>query len=326
MKKSIAFLVGFFLLLPGCAPTATPYSKTGLFFDTVVTITVYSREALPAVDQCFSLAEHYESLFSDRIDTSDVSRINAAEGASVKVNPDTFTLLSIALSYAKLSDGAFDPTIGALSKLWDFTGENPTVPSQEAIDVALATVDYTGVQMDEASQTVCLTNPNAQLDLGDIAKGYIADRMKEYLLSEGINSALINLGGNVLAVGEKPDGSPYRVGIQKPFAEDGTPLATLSVKDSSVVSSGIYERYFEENSTLYHHILDTKTGYPLRNNLHAVTICSDASVDGDALSTICFCLGLDEGKKLIDSLPDTEAIFVTDDEVLHPTSDTLPLS
>lgn len=310
------------LLLSGCTlpEAATPISRSGLYFDTVITVTVYSEDDAAALDGCFSLAERYEKLFSDRIEGSDVSRINAAGGSPVTADEETITLLALALSYAELSDGAFDPTIGALSKLWDFSSEEHHVPEPEAIEAALKTVDYTGVEIDRNAHTVTLKNPEAQLDLGGIAKGYIADRMKEYLCAQGVSHAIINLGGNVVTVGSKPDGTDYRIGIQYPFEAEGTAITTLSVSDRSLVSSGVYERYFYEGDVLYHHILDTKTGYPVRNNLLSVTIYSENSVDGDALSTICFCLGLDEGMRLAESLPDIEAVFITDDEALHPTS------
>lgn len=166
-----------------------------------------------------------------------------------------------------------------------------------------------------------LTDSKAKLDLGGIAKGFIADKMKAYLQSKKITSGIINLGGNVLTVGEKSDGSDYTVGIQKPFDESGEPICTVKVKDKSVVTSGIYERYYRVDGKLYHHILDTTTGYPVNNNLYSVTIISDSSCDGDALSTTCFALGIDKAKELINSLSGVEAIFVTDDYSIITTSD-----
>ena len=137
--------------------------------------------------------------------------------------------------------------------------------------------------------------------------------MKAYLTSQGINSGFINLGGNVLTLGEKADATDYTIGIQRPFDESGNTITTVEVKDKSVVTSGIYERYYRVNGKIYHHILDVSTGYPYDNGLYSVTIISDSSMDGDALSTICFALGLDKGMELIESLDDVEAVFVTDD-------------
>ena len=136
--------------------------------------------------------------------------------------------------------------------------------------------------------------------------------MKEYLINEGISSGFINLGGNVLTLGKKNDGSNYTIGIQKPFDETGNAITTVEVDDKSVVTSGIYERYYRINGKIYHHLLDVSTGYPYDNGLYSVTIISESSMDGDALSTICFALGLDKGMELIESMDDTEAIFITD--------------
>ena len=159
------------------------------------------------------------------------------------------------------------------------------------------------------------------INLGAIAKGYIADKMKDYLLEEGVESAIIDLGGNVLCVGQRPDGSPFRIGVQMPFADRSETAAVMEISDKSVVSSGIYERYFEQDGVLYHHILNPSTGYPYENDLVSVTIISDESVDGDGLSTTCFALGLDKGMELINSLPDVQAVFITEDYQLHYSED-----
>ena len=155
------------------------------------------------------------------------------------------------------------------------------------------------------------------LDLGAIAKGYIADKLKEYLVENGVEHALINLGGNILIIGDKPDGSKYNIGIQKPFDQTGQPITSVKVSDTSLVTTGIYERCFEKDDTLYHHILDPATGYPCQNNLYSVTIVTKSSVMADALSTTCFLLGLKDGMELINSLEGVEALFITDDYELH---------
>lgn len=235
----------------------------------------------------------------------------------VELHEDTLTLLRAALSYAELTDGKVDPTIGSVNRLWDFTSpEAAALPDDAALAQALSHVDYSIVTID--GNLAALNDPYAELDLGFIAKGYIADRIKEYLVSQGVTSALINLGGNVLAIGSKPDGSPFKVGVQEPFAPAGATAYTLPVTDQSVVSSGNYERYFEKDGRIYHHILDTETGYPVWNNLSEVTVLCDSSMEGDALSTACFILGAEKGMALIESLPDTEAIFITSDgEILR---------
>ena len=245
-------------------------------------------------------------------------------------------LIKKGIEYGDTSDGRFDITIGKLSDLWNFSeiAENTdskdnevdasVVPSDAQIQSELAHVNYHNIQIN--GNDVMLTDSKAKLDLGGIAKGFIADKMKTYLQSKKITSGIINLGGNVLTVGEKSDGSDYTVGIQKPFDESGEPICTVKVKDKSVVTSGIYERYYRVDGKLYHHILDTTTGYPVKNNLYSVTIISDSSCDGDALSTTCFALGIDKAKELINSLSGVEAIFVTDDYSIITTSDEYSVS
>ena len=225
------------------------------------------------------------------------------------------TVIKIQILYSELSGGAFDLTIEPVSALWDFKADKPTVPSSDAIAQAVSHVDYTKV--DIRDNTVTLEDPEAGIDLGAIAKGYIADQVKTYLKKQGIKHAIINLGGNVDVIGTKPDGSKYNIGIQKPFDESGEAITSVQLKDQTVVTSGIYERYFKKNGKLYHHILDPRTGYPCENNLHSVSIITDSSTKADALSTTCFLLGYEKGMELIQSMDGVEAIFITDDEKVH---------
>lgn len=305
-------------LLSGCHSGTSTISRTGFYFDTVITVTLYDCSDETLLDGCMELAEYYEGLFSATRESSDVSRINTAAGTPVTVDNETIALLEQGLYYCDLSDGAFDITIGNLSGLWHFSDNTGSIPAQEDISAALATVDYHAVRID--GNRVTLTDANAAIDLGGIAKGYIADRMKDYLTEHGVTSGHINLGGNVLTLSEKSDHTPYTIGIQKPFAEGSEAYATVRITDKSVVSSGVYERCFYVGDVLYHHILDTSTGYPISNGLVSVSIISEHSVDGDGLSTVCFALGLEDGMLLVESLPNTEAIFITDDMKAHTTS------
>lgn len=319
-KKQLVFFICLALsclTFCGCQSSKTnPLSKSGVYLDTVITVTLYETEEESILDHCLSLCESYEALFSRTMEGSDVYRINHADGQPTQVNSETAQLIEKAISYSNISDGAFDCTIAPLSSLWDFKNNPGQVPSQEEIEAARSLVDYRTIQVSQ--NTVTLKNPGAAIDLGGIAKGYIADRLKDYLTSQGITSALINLGGNVLTIGSKPDGSPWNIGIQKPFDERNTSIASLKVTDQSLVTSGIYERYFTVGQTVYHHLLDPATGYPADTGLSSVTILSDDSIDGDALSTSCFVLGIDKGMELIESLPGVEALFVTsEDELLY---------
>ena len=323
----LLILCMFSAALSGCSLPSSEQtiSKSGFYFNTVIQITLYKSSYESLLEDCFSLADTYESYFSNTVSDSDLSNINNADGAFVEVHDETIELLKKGIYYGDLSDGNFDITIGKLSDLWNFStyallDEVPesAVPTDDEIQEALKTVDYKGVTID--GNKVALSNPDSKLDLGGIAKGFIADKMKAYLEENGVESGMINLGGNVLTLGKKADGSSYTIGIQKPFSEDGEAIASVEVADKTVVSSGVYERYYEIGDKFYHHILNPHTGYPYDNHLLGVTIICDDSVDGDGLSTTCFTLGLDDGMALIESLADVEAIFITDDYELHTSS------
>lgn len=315
IKKYISFFIILFLpALAGCSAAfrQEPYSQTGFYFDTVITVTVYDHGSKELLAQCMELAAHYENLLSPYIEGSDIWNVNHNNGSFVTVEDDTLSLLKTALSYAELSDGLVDPAIGSLSRLWNFGPDNQQfVPGKEQISEALAHVDYQALEI-KGSQ-VMITSPGVQIDLGFIAKGFIGDRMKEFLSSKGVGSALINLGGNVVILGSKPDNSPFRIGIQKPFAPAGTCALTLDLSNISAVSSGNYERYFEKDGTLYHHILSAETGYPVESGLTQVTVLSPSSVDGDALSTLCYILGYEKAVQLLKNYPDIQAVFITED-------------
>lgn len=317
----------------GCSPVRpdSPSGKgedfirsTDFKLNTVVTVTIYDSDEESLLTECMSLCDKYEKIFSRTRADSELYQLNHRKISPVAGTTDHYSvsqelaeLLSIGLDYSQKSDGAFDIAIAPLTDLWNFSAESPSVPKENAIRDALAVCGIQDVSID--GQEITLKSPDTQFDLGGIAKGYIADRMKEYLLSMGVESATINLGGNVVCIGNKPDGTPFKIGVQKPFADRNETAATMEITDKSVVSSGIYERFFEENGTLYHHILNPATGYPYDNDLIAVTIISEKSVDGDALSTTCFALGYEKGRDYIETLPDVQGIFITDDYELHYT-------
>lgn len=313
-KKMLAVLIAL-MLMCGCAnaQSTKPLARQGFMLDTVISISLYDTQDEAILDGAFALCEEYEQLFSRTISTSDVYRINHSDGAPVEVSDATAELLCIALEYARLSGGAFDPTIEPLVTLWDIMADEPHVPDADAISAALARVDWTKVSVDG---NVVTLPAGMGLDLGGIAKGYIADKLREYLSENGVDSALINLGGNVLTLGGKPDGSNFTIGVQKPFGQNSDILGACRLKGMSVVTSGIYERYFVEDDRLYHHILDTKTGYPVENELYSVTIISPTSTDGDALSTICFALGSEDGMALIETLDGIECVYCLSDGTL----------
>lgn len=305
------------VFLPACTRSTEPISRQGFYFDTVIKITLYDTEDEALLDHCFALAEKYENMLSKTKEGSDIWKLNHAQGRPVELQEDTLALLQASLYYAELTGGKINPAIGGVNRLWDFTGGKTGLPAasrlpgEEELAQALDHMDYRAIVIE--GNRAALNDPLAELDLGFIAKGYIADRIRDYLVGQGVGSALINLGGNVLAIGGKPDGSPFKIGIQEPFAAEGTTAYVLPVTDLSVVSSGNYERYFELEGKIYHHILDTETGYPVWNNLSEVTVLCASSMEGDALSTACFLLGEEKGMELIESLPGAEAVFLTSD-------------
>ena len=334
------------LLFTGCgnitdADTSTtgnePISINSIKLNTAVQITIYDSQDKALLDDCLALCDKYELVFSRTNEKSELYKLNHRKDTSDKdpnadgqttpypvsgtadtwhISEDLAALLSEGLDITRESDGAFDIAIAPLTSLWDFTAEDPKVPDDAAIQKALPLCSSNGVTID--GQDITLPSDDIQFDVGAIAKGYIADRLKDFLVKKGVNSAIINLGGNVLCIGSKPDGTPFKVGIQKPFADRNETEAVMDIAGKSVVSSGIYERCFKQGGKLYHHILNPQTGYPYDNGLISVTIISDQSVDGDALSTTCFALGLEDGLKFAEK-KGVQAVFITEDYELHYT-------
>lgn len=321
IKKLSAVLTASALLLTGCSgaksstQTDQDLTYTDMLFDTVIKIQILDPADESILDGLKKLCEKYVTMFSTTNTDSELYKLNHANGQPFTVSSETANLIQEGIHYSELSGGAFDLTIEPVSALWDFKADKPTVPSSDAIAQAVSHVDYTKVDIQD--NTVTLEDPEAGIDLGAIAKGYIADQVKTYLKKQGIKHAIINLGGNVDVIGTKPDGSKYNIGIQKPFDESGEAITSVQLKDQTVVTSGIYERYFKKNGKLYHHILDPRTGYPCENNLYSVSIITDSSTKADALSTTCFLLGYEKGMELIQSMDGVEAIFITDDEKVH---------
>lgn len=321
IKKLSAVLTASALLLTGCSgaksstQTDQDLTYTDMLFDTVIKIQILDPADESILDGLKKLCEKYDTMFSNTNTDSELYKLNHANGQSFTVSSETANLIQEGIHYSELSGGAFDLTIEPVSALWDFKADKPTVPSSDAIAQAVSHVDYTKVDIQD--NTVTLEDPEAGIDLGAIAKGYIADQVKTYLKKQGIKHAIINLGGNVDVIGTKPDGSKYNIGIQKPFDESGEAITSVQLKNQTVVTSGIYERYFKKNGKLYHHILDPRTGYPCENNLYSVSIITDSSTKADALSTTCFLLGYEKGMELIQSMDGVEAIFITDDEKVH---------
>ena len=287
-------------------------SDTTFMLDTMVTVTLYSGNS-ELIDRCFDECRRYELIFSRTDERSELYALNHSD--SMEVSDDLLSVLKTALSFCEISEGAFDITMGEISDMYSFSSDEHRVPSDEELEEALSHVDYRNIIIE--GNTVTRKDPDAVIDLGAAAKGYIADRLAEFLSENGEKSAIIDLGGNIMCLGSKPDGSDFTIGIQYPFRDRTETITNVSVSRKSVVTSGIYERSFEQDGILYHHILNPDTGRPFDNELLAVSIVSDSSAEGDVLSTVCFTLGLEKGLSLIDSTDGAEAVFVTKDYELH---------
>ena len=317
------------MLLSACesnAPLPVPEAKTRTTFglDTVISITYYDEKDLPAVDRAFDSLDRYSKIFSRKDPESELSRVNASHGIAMPVSEDLFTVLKAAWGLSAETNGAFDCTLGAVSDLYGFSGAHH-IPSEEERTELIAHAGYEKVILDEANRTVTRLDAGAVIDLGAIAKGYIADRLKEELIDAGVRRAIINLGGNIQLIGNKQGMSGqifstgkqdglFTIGIKDPDSE--TPLTKLYLADLSVVTSGTYERCFYDEDVRYHHILDAKTGLPVWNGLLSVSVVSKDSMTADALSTACFVLGEEKSKELLSAYPGVRLIFAYEDKHL----------
>ena len=318
--KTIIFIT---LIIPaiiisqsGCG-SEEPVSKTSYYLDTICQIDIYSMDEEAANDSiqgAFKLCSEYEKLLSKTMEGSDIWNINHAEGKAVKVDDKTIEVIEKGIYYGDLSKGRFDITIGKVTDLWDFHAEEPKVPDAEDISDALSHVNYKAIAID--GNKVKLNDPDAQIDLGGIAKGYICDKVSEYLASQGVESGVVSLGGNIAAIGLKNGKDKWKIGIERPYSDRTEIVGLVEAEDMTVVTSGVYERCFEQDGKVYHHILDIDNGYPVENEVESVSIISalGKSVDCDGLSTICLALGVEEGKALIESIDGIEAVFIDSED------------
>lgn len=309
MKKLICLFLLLFCL-SGCGSEETqPISKELDAMDTTMTLSAYGKNAESALEDACSEIKRLDALFSVGIQSSDIWALNHQKSA--QVSKDTATLLARAIAISADTDGAFDPTVAPLMEAWGFTDKNYQVPSATTIQSLLPNVDASTILLDANNH--CALPQNVSVDLGAIAKGYTADRVIEIFKTHHVEHALISLGGNIQALGSKPDGRPWRIGIQDPVQTNDI-VATLEVHDRAVVTSGGYLRYFEENGVRYHHILDPHTGQPANSGLLSVTIVSKDGTLADALSTALFVMGEEKAIAYWYNHPnDFDCILITDD-------------
>lgn len=302
------------LLIGACAP-AEKASET-FALDTICTQQVTGRNADAAINDVNQMLTRISKELSTN-EGSYIYAVNQGAPQGVAVSDEAAQLVSDALSFAADTNGAFDPAIGALSSLWNIS-ENPRVPSEDEVAAALPLVNFRDVTVD--GSTVTLNKSGIQLDLGGIGKGYAADLAVQIYKKYGISNAILNLGGNVYVYGDKEDGSDYRIGLRDPLGSENDYAAIIPAKNTSVVTSGVYERFFESGGKTYHHLLDPKTGYPADNGLLAVTVVCERSTEADALSTALFVMGLKDGLTYAENAQGVEAVFFTDDQGIYVTS------
>ena len=308
-RCSILFLI---IILSGCS--RPELSRTEFVLSTVCTITLYEYGKPDVYKKIFNRLREIDSLMSAYLEGSDVDRINKAAGKQPEtVHPDVFEVIELACKYAELSGGAFDPTVRPLVALWDIGGDNERLPSQNEIDRVLPLINWRDIELDRKNHSVFLKRPGMALDLGAIAKGYAADKVTAIIKEERIPRAIVDLGGNIVLAGEKKDKSPWKIGIQNPLNNRGSYAGIVQTKETSVVTSGVYERFFIADGTRYHHIFSPQSGYPVSNGLLSVTIITGVSAIADALSTAVFVLGYEKGNALVESMDGVEAIFVFED-------------
>ncbi|SDB05136.1 thiamine biosynthesis lipoprotein [Streptococcus henryi] len=323
----VILLVGYFFLKPqtkddsNLAITTSPLTRSESLLHTVVQIKIYHKGQEKVMEEAIDYIKEMEKLLSTNLEGSDVYRINHAAGEeAVKVDKRTFTIIKEALKMSEKSDGKFDISIGAVTNLWRIGDDEARLPSDEGIKAALPFINYKNIKIDEEQETVYIEK-GMTLELGAISKGYIADGVKSIFEKHHISTAIINLGGNVLVMGTSPNNEKgWNVGVQNPDEVRGDTVGAVHVKNRSVVTSGIYERYLEVDGKTYHHIMNPETGYPVENNISGVTVFTDKSIQGDELSTSLYLLGIEEGMKYIESLDNVEAVFIDKDKGLHISS------
>ena len=292
---------------------------------TLISVSIYddadAGSSRRVFDEAFDIVADIDARMSVNNPDSEISNIGRAGGKNaVAVSEDTYELIERAIGFSELYGGVFDITVGAVMELWKTDEVFNVRPDDEEIKNRLPLINYKDVFLTDEGG-VMLKKEGMKLDLGSIAKGYACDKVLEYLKSQDIAAALLDFGGNIYVYGSKPDGSQWKVGIRAPIAGENEVVCTATVSDVSVVTSGGYERYFEEGGVVYHHLLDPETGYPAKNGLLSVSIVDASSTRADALSTACFVLGLEEGYKLLESLPESEGIFITDDNNVYVTTE-----
>ena len=295
-------------------------SADDFLLDTFCTINIYEGGNEEVLEDARRLLRHYDELFSPEGEGSDIYRINSREEDSIRIEKDTAELFMSIGSVYESAGGDLEPAIEPLTELWNVK-ERTVPPSEAEIKEAASRVSHGGWHIEEDAQGAFYFHADdreLKVDVGAFAKGFIADRLKERLMESGVSSGIINLGGNVLCIGSRPDGSDFVIGIRYPDKEASGYIMSLDISDGSVVTAGRYERFFEYEGRTYHHIIDPKTGWPSESGLLSVTVTGQSSVICDALATTLFIKGRDEGLSYLEAYnssnaADYEAYFIDEE-------------
>lgn len=297
------------LILCGCVPEKK-YQATEVGMDTVIQLTIYNKNAKQAATQAIEQMRRLDKMLNAHNPDSEISAINRQAGQPVQVSTDTLLVVNRALDYARRTNGAFDPTIGSVSKLWGIGKKGEFVPDDAQLNEALSLVDYQQVTVDQAGKTVKLNKPGMSLDLGGVAKGYILEVMLQTLKKSGVTSALINGGGDVLTLGNRADGKPWRIGVQDPRKPEGMLQVLDMDKYDQASTSGDYQRYFIKDGIRYHHIFDTRTGYPAKGLISATIIGRQSEID--LPSNVLMVMGEARALELARAYPNLKIILVNE--------------
>ncbi len=317
-RKTISLLLTGIIFLTSCNKSAynkEQQNKSFFAMDTYMSITAYGKNAGTALNQAEEKVSELEKLWSVTKENSEIYKINHSNGQSVAVSPETAELIDFSLEISEITDGALDCSIYPILTEWGFTTNDYKIPTDEKLSELLEYTDYRKIKFN--GETVQLPE-NMQIDLGAVGKGYTGDLIAETLKENGIKSALLDLGGNIQAIGTKPDGTEWKIGLRSPFDEGN--FATLEISDCAVITSGGYERYFiGYDGETYWHILDPKTGKPAHSGLISVTVIGDEGRLCDALSTSLFVMGIEKATELWKNRDDFEMVSVTENGKIYLT-------
>lgn len=320
IRKILIFaLLVSLIFATGCEPQKL-YTEEQFKLHTLCQITTFGKLDQTVYDELWNAMDTIDNTMSTNQANSFVKAINDAAGISPVVVPDdVFYVVEKALEFSDRSN-KFDVSIGPVVALWGIGTDSPKLPDKSQVDEKVALMDYKKIQLNKDEKSIYLPVAGMMIDLGAIAKGFAADRAKEILIKNKVKQGIINFGGNIHTIGTKQNSKPWQIGIQHPDQSRGAYIGIMPLSEKTIVTSGIYERYFEENGKRYHHLLDTSTGYPINNGLVSVSVISKLSIDADALSTLIFAEGLERGLAFIESMDNIEAIFVTTNNQIYLSS------